>query len=255
MPADKGVPVTYKQLNLFGESESRDTPARELLPASPPADMNMPDRLSESHLPGIFLPGVKGLEAFPKINSLDELKAMALNCSDCRLRSNCRQVVFGEGPANARLMLIGEGPGEEEDKSGRPFVGRAGQLLDRILEAAELKREEVYIANVVKCRPPSNRLPQPDEIKVCRNYLEAQIRLIHPSIIICLGSLASRTVLDPRASITRIRGQWYMRQGLRVIATFHPAALLRNESYKRPVWEDFKSIRDEFRKLENFEPE
>jgi DNA polymerase len=197
-----------------------------------------------------FIPGVKSEDAFLELKNLAELEQRARQCQRCRLREGCRQVVFGEGKSNARLMLVGEGPGMEEDNQGRPFVGRAGQLLDKILQASQLHRPEVFIANVVKCRPPGNRLPKPDEVKECRNYLEAQIRFIKPEILVCLGSLASQTVIDPRARITAIRGKWLARQGIKIMATFHPAALLRNESYKRPTWEDFKQIRDEYYKLD-----
>ncbi|MGR6835260.1 uracil-DNA glycosylase [Syntrophomonas erecta] len=196
-----------------------------------------------------FLPGVKLDEAWPEVSNYEVLKETALQCRGCGLRTTCQQVVFGEGDTGSRVMLIGEGPGRDEDIKGRPFVGRAGQLLDRILLAAELQREKTYITNVVKCRPPGNRLPHPDEIRQCRNFLEKQIRLIKPAIIVCLGALASQVVIDPRARISKVRGQWFKRQNIKIMATYHPAALLRNESYKRPVWEDFKRIRDEYQNL------
>lgn len=194
-----------------------------------------------------FIPAVKAEEAYPDISTYSELKEIAVKCDKCRLRGTCRQVIFGEGKTDSRLMLIGEGPGRDEDNQGRPFVGRAGQLLDRILQAADLPRSEVYLGNVVKCRPPGNRLPNPDEIRECRNYLEAQIRIIKPSIIVCLGALASQTVIDPKAKISKIRGHWFTRNNIKITATYHPAALLRNERYKRPVWEDFKVIRDQYK--------
>jgi DNA polymerase len=146
-------------------------------------------------------------------------------------------------------MLVGEGPGQDEDSQGEPFVGRAGQLLNKILAAAEIAREEVYIANVVKCRPPGNRLPLPPEVKACRSYLERQIALIKPQIIVCMGAMATQTVIDPQAKITKTRGIWFTRAGIRMMAVFHPAALLRNPDYKRPTWEDFKLIRDAYRAL------
>lgn len=197
----------------------------------------------------VFLPGVQAEDSFPAINDYADLQKEALKCNRCRLRSSCQQVVFGDGKPDAKLMLIGEGPGKDEDAAGIPFVGRAGQLLDKILQAAEIKRQEVYIGNVVKCRPPGNRLPNPDEVKECRNYLEAQIRIIKPQMIVCLGALASQTVIDPKARIGQVRGKWFARNGIKIMATYHPAALLRNESYKRPVWEDFKQIRDALKTL------
>ncbi len=202
---------------------------------------------NNSYLP--FLPGIAPGEAYPEIESIMELETAARECSRCRLRETCRQVVFADGPRDAQIMLIGEGPGQDEDIQGKPFVGRAGQLLDKILQAAELQRTEIYISNVVKCRPPGNRLPNPDEVKECQKYLEAQIRLIRPAIIVCLGSMASQTVIDPKARITRIRGRWLIRQEIKIMPTYHPAALLRNPGYKRAAWEDFKQIRDEYKKI------
>ena len=196
-----------------------------------------------------FLPGVKLEDSYKEIKVYPELQNTAALCQRCRLRSTCRQVVFGEGNIDADILFIGEGPGKDEDEQGVPFVGRAGQLLSKILEASELVRSEVYITNVVKCRPPGNRLPNPDEIKECRNYLEAQIRIINPRIIVCLGAAACQTVIDPKARITKTRGQWLTRNGVKIMATYHPAALLRNPSYKRPAWEDFKLIRDEYKQL------
>lgn len=196
-----------------------------------------------------FLPGVHWEAAFPEVSNLEELERLARDCQVCRLRSTCQQVVFGEGNPHSRIMFIGEGPGQDEDIQGRPFVGKAGQLLNKILESAEFSRSEVYIGNVVKCRPPGNRIPNPDEVRVCRNFLEAQIRLIKPAIIVCLGAAASKAVIDPKAQISVLRGKWFIRQGIKIMATYHPAALLRTESYKRPTWEDFKQIRDEYKRL------
>jgi len=196
-----------------------------------------------------FLPGVRFESSFPGVESLEELEVLARDCQACRLRSTCQQGVFGEGNPHSRIMFIGEGPGQDEDIQGRPFVGKAGQLLNKILESAEFSRPEVYIGNVVKCRPPGNRIPNPDEVQVCRNFLEAQIRLIKPTIIVCLGAAASKAVIDPKAQISVLRGKWFIRQGIKIMATYHPAALLRTESYKRPTWEDFKLIRDEYKRL------
>ncbi len=177
-----------------------------------------------------------------KADKLIKLNKKALDCKGCDLRAGCKQVVFGEGNPDARLMLVGEGPGADEDHLGRPFVGRAGKLLNRILEAAEIVREDIYITNVVKCRPPGNRNPVQPEIDACSSYLLEQFKLISPAIVVCLGALATKTIIDKNAAITRVRGQWYEIEGMRVIATFHPAALLRDPSRKKPVWEDFKEV-------------
>lgn len=178
---------------------------------------------------------------------LDELARIAAACQRCGLRAGCRQVVFGDGNPEADLMFVGEGPGEQEDLVGRPFVGAAGQLLDKILSAAGIARSEVYIANIVKCRPPQNRVPTPDEASACRPYLERQIALIRPRIIVCLGATAAKHLIDPKFSIMRSHGEWFEREGIAYTATFHPAALLRNSQWKPLAWEDFKGIRGRYR--------
>lgn len=187
------------------------------------------------------------------INSLDALKEMALGCTRCGLRAGCSGVVFGEGNPNGRLMLIGEGPGADEDRLGRPFVGKAGQLLDKILEAIGLDRfTHVYIANVVKCRPPGNRAPRPLEAEKCLPWLYRQIELVSPGVIVLLGSTALTNLIDLEARITKMRGQWLVsKSGIKIMPTYHPAALLRDTSKKRPVWEDFQKVRDEYLKILN----
>jgi DNA polymerase len=182
------------------------------------------------------------------VNSLEELKEMALTCERCNLRAGCAGVVFGEGNPGARLMLIGEGPGAEEDLQGRPFVGKAGQLLDQILAAINLDRfTHTYIANVVKCRPPGNRAPKPEEAGQCLPWLYRQIELVSPDLIVLLGSTALQNLIDPEARITKMRGEWLVsKSGIKIMPTYHPAALLRDMSKKRPVWEDFQKVRDEY---------
>jgi|SRR5690554_1091141 len=180
---------------------------------------------------------------------VESLTVAHRECQACRLRQGCKQVVISRGSPTARLMLVGEGPGANEDAQGKVFVGAAGQLLDKILVAAELPQKDIYMTNVVKCRPPGNRLPKSDEVKACMPWLERQIELISPRLIICLGALAGKALIDPNLRITRERGQWHKYRGIDIVATFHPAALLRDPSRKRPVWEDFKVIRDYYRKL------
>ncbi len=181
---------------------------------------------------------------------LESIRARAMACRRCGLRQRAKQVVFGEGNPHAVIMLVGEGPGAQEDELGRPFVGPAGQLLDRILAAAGLQREELYITNVVKCRPPGNRAPDADEVQTCRPILAAQIKIIRPRIIVCLGAVATRALIAPGASITRLRGQWITRAGIHFLPTFHPTALLRDAARKRPVWEDFKALRALYQDLQ-----
>lgn len=176
------------------------------------------------------------------VRKLELLKQDCFRCSKCDLRKGCQRVVFGDGEPRAKLMLVGEGPGADEDRLGIPFVGRAGQLLDRILSAAEINREDIYITNIVKCRPPSNRLPLQSEVDACLPYLEEQIKLIDPLMVVCLGSLSARTLIDNKSSITKLRGQIYQIGKRKYLATFHPAALLRDPGKKKFVWEDFKQI-------------
>lgn len=182
-------------------------------------------------------------DEFAGITNLEDLKKAVLGCRKCSLREGCRGVVFGEGDPHAALMLVGEGPGAVEDELGRPFVGPAGKLLDKILNASGFAREEVYIANIVKCRPPGNRLPTPEEAARCFPNLRAQMRIIAPKLIVCLGALATQVLVDSRARITSARGTWYERNGVKIMPTFHPAALLRDPSKKKVVWEDFKKVR------------
>ena len=175
-------------------------------------------------------------------------------CQKCRLCAGRTYPVPGEGNPHARLMFIGEGPGRDEDQTGRPFVGRAGQLLDKMIGAIGLSREEVFIANVVKCRPPQNRAPEADEVAACMPYLRAQVGLIRPQVIVLLGSSALGAILGPDHRITRERGAWIERKGVWFMPTFHPAALLRDESKKRPGWEDLKRVRDKLQELQADEP-
>ena len=185
-----------------------------------------------------LLPGVTA----ETVASLEEWCRLCLTCSRCSLRKGASGVVFGEGNPRAHILFVGEGPGGEEDKLGRPFVGAAGQLLDRILAAAALAREDVYIANVVKCRPPGNRQPKQDEIATCLPLLQRQINLIDPAIIVCMGAVASRTLIRSDFSITRERGHWHELEDRMLMPTFHPAALLRDPRKKKAVWEDMQQV-------------
>jgi DNA polymerase len=184
------------------------------------------------------------------LRTLDELRASMADCRECGLAAGRTNLVFGEGHPRARLMLIGEGPGAEEDRLGRPFVGPAGQLLDKILAAVGITRAEVYIANVVKCRPPGNRVPNREEARACLRWLRRQFSLIAPPLVVILGSTALKNLIDPYASITAYRGRWITRGRVRLLPTYHPAALLRDPGKKRDVWRDFQLIRDAYREME-----
>ncbi|TWH81806.1 DNA polymerase [Sedimentibacter saalensis] len=181
--------------------------------------------------------------------SMDELKKFTARCRKCRLAETRTTVVFGEGNEHADIMFVGEGPGYNEDVQGRPFVGKAGQLLDKMIEAINLKRSDVYIANVVKCRPPENRNPMDDEAESCIDYLRWQVKLIRPKIIVCLGAVSAKKLIDPNLSISRQRGVFVKKGDIFFMPTYHPSYLLRNESAKKDSWEDFKSIAAKLTKL------
>lgn len=183
--------------------------------------------------------------------SMDELRKITLECKGCRLAETRTNVVFGQGNEKARVMLIGEGPGHNEDLEGQPFVGRSGQLLDKMLLAAGFSRKEnIYIANMVKCRPPENRDPEKDEVAACIGYLRNQVKLIHPLIIVCLGRVAAQSIIDPGYKVTRQHGEFILKNGVYMTGTFHPAALLRNPGNKPEAFGDLLAVRDKLAELE-----
>ncbi|HKP28271.1 MAG TPA: uracil-DNA glycosylase [Gemmatimonadales bacterium] len=179
----------------------------------------------------------------PPFESLDEIAGVVSTCEKCTLCSTRRKTVPGEGNPQARLMCVGEGPGETEDQTGRPFVGRAGELLTAMLAAIELPREEVFIANIVKCRPPQNRKPLPDEMEACLPYLRRQIQLIKPTVLLALGSTAAEGLLSVKRSLGELRLKVHRWDGIPLIVTYHPAALLRNPNWKKPAWDDVRIAR------------
>jgi DNA polymerase len=181
--------------------------------------------------------------AVQQSQTLEELRAAIGDCRRCKLASGRTNLVFGVGNPRANVMFVGEGPGRDEDLKGEPFVGRAGQLLtDIITKGMKLKREDVYIANVVKCRPPGNRDPEPDEVEACEPFLKKQVELVHPKVIVALGKFAVQCLLRSKQPITRLRGQWHEYQGIKLMPTFHPAYLLRNPGEKKLVWEDIQKV-------------
>jgi DNA polymerase len=180
--------------------------------------------------------------------TLEEVEARAVGCQNCELAGGRTNVVFGAGNPNARLLFVGEAPGRDEDIQGVPFVGRSGQLLNKILEAAGIERDDVYIANIIKCRPPSNRTPFTNEIEACIPYLGRQVALIDPRVICTLGLPATQTLLGIRGSMGSLRGKIYVEGKVKVIPTYHPAAALRDPKYKRPIWDDIQLIKREYEK-------
>jgi len=190
-----------------------------------PVSENIPEKVTQS-----------------EILTLADVRNELGDCKRCKLHRTRKTIVFGEGNEKATLMFIGEGPGYDEDVQGRPFVGKAGQLLTKIIQSINIQREEVYIANIIKCRPPQNRNPEPDEIESCNPFLMKQINAIQPKVICALGTFSAQTLLKTDAKITAIRGKIYDLEGIKVIPTYHPAFLLRNPDKKREVWEDMKKI-------------
>lgn len=193
------------------------------------------------------LPTVKSASLFEKSaqiegDSLERIREDLGDCKRCRLCQQRNTIVFGSGSARAQLVFVGEGPGRDEDIQGLPFVGRAGKLLTQMIEAMGLKREDVYICNVVKCRPPENRAPEPDEMETCSPYLYRQLAVIQPKVVVCLGAIAFQALYGAKQSISRLRGQWLEFRGIPMMATYHPAYLLRNPNAKGDVWDDLKKV-------------
>ena len=202
---------------------------------------------ASEHPPAPVLPVIKSVSLFEAAervagDTLERIRADIGDCKRCKLCQKRTNIVFGAGSSTAELVFVGEGPGHDEDIQGLPFVGRAGKLLTQMIEAMGLRREDVYICNVVKCRPPENRTPEPDEVETCSPFLFRQLDVIHPKVIVCLGAVAFQSLLGAKQSISRLRGQWLEFRGMPLLATYHPAYLLRNPSAKGDVWDDLKKV-------------
>ncbi len=231
------------------EAVAEPEPEPELAPAPRPkaAAPASPTEGAPATPPAGLVVGQSTRELFggnpPEFRTLDEIAAAVAACTRCGLHKGALHPVPGEGNPDADFMCVGEAPGAKEDETGRPFVGQAGQLLTKILAAIDLTREDVFIGNVLKHRPPGNRNPLPDEVKACSPYLVRQIELIRPKVILALGTFAAQTLLDTKLTIGKLRGQVHRYYGVPLIVTYHPAALLRNPSWKRPTWEDVQLAR------------
>jgi DNA polymerase len=227
--------------------EARQRPVREEVTPLPQQDTRAP-AAGEAQVSGGGLfsieDEVRGLSSEEKAARWEALEARVKACTRCPLHQGRTQAVFGDGSRTARLVFVGEAPGADEDRLGRPFVGRAGQLLDRIIAAMRLKRDEVYICNIIKCRPPENRAPADIEIQTCWPYLEEQLALLSPKIIVALGSPALKTLLKTSIGITGMRGRWQSYRGIPVMPTYHPAYVLRRytEEIRRQVWNDMQQV-------------
>ena len=233
----------FRDLGVSEVYVSAGTRAAGEVPAASPASEPAPELLR---------PGSDAVASNPVLRpvvpvgfaTLSDLSAFSAFCPRCKLSSSRTRMVMGQGNPRACLMFVGEAPGADEDQQGLAFVGRAGQLLTKIVESIGLSREDVFIANVLKCRPPENRNPEPDEVEACLPYLREQIRLIAPRIIVTLGGFATQAILETDLSVGKLRGRFHPLGAIRVMPTYHPAYLLRNPASKRDVWEDMKKVRD-----------
>src|SRR5579871_1075812 len=260
---DLGVGVFYKDQARVGEpvpQSNAKAPAPEFeqilrVQASPasavPAERSNPTRLAASRTPtpstAPALPVVNEDSLFEAVDrvendTLERIREDLGECTRCRLHKKRNSIVFGVGNPRAELVFVGEGPGHDEDVQGLPFVGRAGKLLTQMIEAMGLRREDVYICNVVKCRPPENRRPEDDEVATCSPYLYRQLSVIRPKAIVCLGATAAQSLLKTKESISRYRGQWLDYRGTKLMVTYHPAYLLRNPAAKGDVWKDLQKV-------------
>jgi DNA polymerase len=200
---------------------------------------------AQVQVPSVPLPG----EAAGPVKTLDEIRKELGDCQRCKLCKGRTQIVFGSGNPKAELVFVGEAPGADEDQQGVPFVGAAGQLLTKMIEAMQFSRDTVYICNVAKCRPPNNRNPEPDEIEACEPFLKAQLASLQPKVIVALGKFAAQTLLRDPTPITRLRGQWRTYQGVPLMPTFHPAYLLRSPGEKKLAWSDLQAVMKRFGKI------
>ena len=236
--ADQNSPgsITDSRVEMVAYQSQQAVDAPAPTPASPPDTVAPTAPAGEAPLAAV--------------QTLAELRTAIGDCQRCRLCEKRNTIVFGVGNPDAEIVFIGEGPGYEEDKQGEPFVGRAGQLLTQIItKGMQMQRSDVYIANVVKCRPPENRNPEPDEIAACEPFLAKQLEIIRPKVIIALGKFAAQTLLKDTTPITRLRGKWQSYHGIKLMPTLHPAYLLRNPKDKRLVWEDIKAVLREIGRL------
>lgn len=229
------------------QAPAASTPEKEIPLPKPIRKPEMPKFAAPAPAPKTdFLPRAPERSLFdanrPAVETLPVIQAELVDCTRCKLHRGRTTIVFGDGNPKADLVFVGEGPGRDEDIQGLPFVGRAGKLLTQMIEAMGLQRKDVYICNVVKCRPPENRTPEKDEVAVCSPYLLRQIEAINPKVIVCLGSVASQTMLETNRGITHYRGEWLEFRGRKLLATYHPAYLLRNPSAKGEVWKDLQKV-------------
>jgi DNA polymerase len=238
-------PVGRQRGSAAVAGEALRSASVELRPSPKP---QAPMKAAPHSEPIIVASGPSLFEAVDKVQDdtlLNIQQDLGPDCTRCKLHKGRNKIVFGDGSPSARLVFVGEGPGADEDAQGLPFVGRAGKLLTQMIEAMGLQRKDVYICNVVKCRPPENRAPEPDEVAACSPYLLRQIDVINPKVIVCLGAVAAKTLLNTTRGITSFRGEWLEWRGRKLMATYHPAYLLRNPPAKADVWKDLQKVMTE----------
>jgi uracil-DNA glycosylase len=244
---DLGIRLFYRDRapSSFAEHEPLNRAISEES-SLPPSKGAMPTSAESSPRPLPIKPpsGPSLFEEVEKVpdDTLPRIREDLGECTRCKLHKGRHKLVFGDGSAQAQLVFVGEGPGADEDAQGLPFVGRAGKLLTQMIEAMGLQRKDVYICNVVKCRPPQNRAPEPDEVETCSPYLFRQIDVINPKVVVCLGAVAAKTLLETTRGISHFRGQWQEWRGRKLMATYHPAYLLRNPPAKADVWKDLQKV-------------
>lgn len=239
-------PAPTRKLNNAASAAATAEP-KPMMAVSVPSSARAWGRVAPPPAASASLPIVPGPSLFEAVervegDTLERIREDIGDCTRCRLHRHRSNIVFGVGNPKAELVFVGEGPGHDEDVQGIPFVGRAGQLLTQMIEAMGLRRDDVYICNVIKCRPPENRTPEKDEIATCSPFLLRQLAAIAPKVIVCLGNVAAQTLLGTHKSISHFRGQWFDLRGSRLLATYHPAYLLRNPSAKTEVWADLKKV-------------
>jgi DNA polymerase len=231
-----------KQLSTFSVESSSAPTEEPILPKAAPKATAVPNIDSKPVLPVATGPSLfEGAGKIPG-ETLLKVREDLGECARCKLHKTRNKIVFGDGSAKAQLVFVGEGPGADEDAQGLPFVGRAGKLLTQMIEAMGLQRSDVYICNVVKCRPPGNRQPEPDEVEKCSPFLFRQLDVLQPRVIVCLGATAAQTLLQTNRGISHFRGQWMDFRGYKMLATYHPAYLLRNPAAKGDVWKDLQKV-------------
>jgi len=230
--------------SVFGSIEKKKEPAQKpQKPRAKPAEAQTNTNMNEDII--VIEDNVNLFDDSQKKITLEEIREEIGDCTRCQLHEGRTNLVFGDGNPKARLVFVGEGPGRDEDMQGKPFVGRSGQLLTKIIEAMGLTRDDVYICNVVKCRPPNNRTPEADEMDTCEQFLFKQIRAIKPEVVVCLGATASQSLLKTKGSLGSLRGKFHIYGNTKLMVTYHPAALLRNPNFKKPLWDDMQVVMKE----------